>query len=261
MSTALLMQKVAEAAPDKYQFLVETAPEVRDSPFRDEIVDRLGAMLEKAASMAGFGRAATGIGMAVGVGMANSLAGDMFDAVKRGLTKSRDYKAMLKENPDLHEHPAHSIQRVFNTLHRFNPEFASDPVVAGSFVRRQVQLADFDPQMLTNLVSSRKNLADTKKLQVPGRMPWESDDEVKHKGLQISELEQKLEHGKAKHPAELGKLEADTAKARGEAAGSSEKNQLAKMQRLLAENEFAKQVVQGGNQPTTARTKRRFGSP
>lgn len=179
MKTVELMQKVAEVAPDKYRFIVKTAAEVRESPFRKEIVDELDRLVKKAgfmSAMQGMGGAAgkalgTGaaaVGGAVAGGIAFSLAGDMYDALKRGITKGRNYRTMMRENPDLADLPARNVQRTFSTLHRFNPEFASDPMVAGSYVRRQAQYAEFDPKGLTDLVNSRKNIGDARRLpQVP----------------------------------------------------------------------------------------------
>lgn len=200
-----LMQKVAQVAPVKYGFIMKTASEVRQSPFRDEIVENLNTLIKKAnqsfMSRVGgaIGPAAAGIGATVATGIAYNLAGDMFDSVKRGITKSRGYKAMLRENPDLAEHPAKSVQKVYSTLHRFNPDFAMDPTVAGSFVRRQVALGEFDTKMLTEAISARKNLEGVTNLPLPGRLPWESSDEKKHRGLMSQQLEQQIAQGKEEH--------------------------------------------------------------
>jgi hypothetical protein len=79
---------------------------------------------------------------------------------------------MLRENPDLQKHPmgAKAVQGVFSTLHRFNPEFAGDPLVAGTFVRNHLESADpkrIDIGTLTNLVSARKNLGDVRGKGLP----------------------------------------------------------------------------------------------
>jgi hypothetical protein len=211
------MQKISQVAPDKYSFILKTAAEIRESPFRDEIVGHLDALIKKANMMAPpgmgarFGNALAGVGAMAATGIAYSLAGDMYDAAKRGITKSRDYKAMLKENPDLHEMPAKDIQKAFSTLHRFNPEFAGDPMVAGSFVRQRANLpgGEFDAQMLTSLVGSHKNLADTKKLPVPGKLPWDSHDDKQSKSLQNQKMRQELSQNAEIHPPRLLKAQQD----------------------------------------------------
>jgi hypothetical protein len=210
MNSSDIMKKVAELAPDKYYYIVKTAGEIKDSPFRDETLERMNKIIEKAAQLsdrweqfsnespgasaelekkAGWeqfaqnnpmkakalgavGAGAAGVAGSALAGIAYSLAGDLFESAKRGITKSRDYKNMMSENPDLKELPAKNVQRAFSVLHRFNPEFASDPVVAGSFVRRGATFADegsmADTKMLGDLVNARKNIHDSTKLpQVP----------------------------------------------------------------------------------------------
>jgi hypothetical protein len=173
MDSMTMMEKVAEVAPEKYDFMVKTAAEVRESPFRDEIVEELDGILKKAgtgwdsfmggAKTMGLGVLGTAAG---GIGLA--LAGDLYDATRRGITKGRDYKRMLASNPDLKEKPSAQVQAIFSTLHRFNPDFASDPVVSGSFVRNHVDLAGEGAgavglDSLKNLVDARKNLGESKK--------------------------------------------------------------------------------------------------
>lgn len=181
MNSTQLMEKVAEVSPEKYDFLVKTAAEVRESPFRDEIVGELGGVLEKAAmdwgrmgAAAGNGAMSLGKGLAVtalgGIGMA--LAGDMYDATRRGITKTRNYKRMMASNPDLKEKPAVAVQAIFSTLHRFNPDFSADPIVSGSFVRNHVEMAGEGPgavglDSLKSLVDSRKGLNESRRLQSP----------------------------------------------------------------------------------------------
>lgn len=191
MNTAELMERVAQVAPAKYDFIVKTAEEVSQSPFRDEIIDQLDAIVKTAnpTRLERFGNAAAGVGAMAATGIAYSLAGDMYDAVRRGISKSRNYRTMLRENPDLKQLPATNVQKAFSTLHRFNPEFASDPTVAGSFVRRQAQYPEFDPNQLANLIGARKNLTDIRKLPIPGKLPWESHDEKSLRSAQTKHFQ------------------------------------------------------------------------
>lgn len=187
MDSSQLMEKVAEVAPEKYDFLMKTADEVKESPFREEILEGLEGILKKASAgydkmmktafpMPNPGAGLRGFANTVGAGVATSVAGgigmslasDAYDFVRRGISKTRDYKRMLASNPDLKEKPAVQVQSIFSTLHRFNPDFASDPVVAGSFVRNHVDLAGEGAgavglDSLKNLVDARKNLSESKK--------------------------------------------------------------------------------------------------
>jgi hypothetical protein len=185
MDTSQLMTKLAEVAPDFMEYMQKTANELRQSPFRNETFYQLDTLIKKASFMSGVGNAAAGIGATALTGIAYSLAGDMYDALRRGVTKGKNYRKMLSANPDLAELNAKDVQKAYAALHRFNPEFAADPTVAGAFVRRQANLEEFDPTMLSNLVSARKNLTDVKRLPIPNRAPWESMDEQNERKLRV----------------------------------------------------------------------------
>ena len=174
-NTALFFQKIAEVAPEAHQFIKEAAPEIWDSPFEPEITADVMGIFAKGESFlkqAGFGTEfGLGVAGALGAGIATGLAGDAMDAIKRGLSKTRDYRGMLRENPDLQGHPmgAKAVQGVFGTLHKFNPEFASDPLVAGTFVRNHLESADphrIDIGMLSSMTTARKNIQDVKSKSV-----------------------------------------------------------------------------------------------
>lgn len=211
-----LIQKLAAASPHFNSFLTAHAQEIVDSPFSGEIYEDLQAIekrageLEKKAGIFGsstpppptmgqrMGHAAgqLGGGLAMGVagGILTAIAGDAYDAIKRGLTKGRNFKAMIEENPDLKQLPSKDVQRAFSVLHQFNPEFASNPTVAGSFVRRQAQFAEFDPNQLNTLVGARNNLVNAKKLpqgasyRIEG-LPDPLDIEEKRHNLRKSQAE------------------------------------------------------------------------
>jgi hypothetical protein len=177
-----IMRKVAEVAPRHYAFLLKTASEVKSSPFKDEIVENLDSLIKQAinwgavggaakSGLGAMGRGAAHVGGAVGTaalgGIALALAGDMYDAAKRGLTKTRNYQNMLQANPDLKQLPAKNVQNAFSVLHKFNPDFASDPTVAGAWVKRQATFGEdalADTNQLKQLVDARKNIVDSRKL-------------------------------------------------------------------------------------------------
>lgn len=181
-----IMQKVAEVAPKHYDFFLKTASEVKASPFKDEIVSELDGLMKKAmnwqgmksglgamgrGAMQGMGAVGGAVGAAAVGGIAMALAGDMYDATKRGITKTRNYQAMMSANPDLKQLPAKQVQNMFSVLHRFNPDFASDPTVAGAWVKRQATYGEDslgNANELKTLVDARKNINDTRRLpQVP----------------------------------------------------------------------------------------------
>jgi hypothetical protein len=179
LDAKMVFEKIAEVDPESHAYLVSVAPEVRESPFQDEILDEMNSIFTKVAGMwdtfkGGVGKGVAGVAGAAATGIALALAGDAVSALRRGITKGRDYRSMLKENPDLQNHPmgAKATQQMFSTLHKFNPEFASDPFVSGTFVRNQLDAAGADKKQidlstLTGLISARKNLTDIKSKSFP----------------------------------------------------------------------------------------------
>lgn len=184
-----LVEKAAELAPEKIEFVVKTAEVIKSGPFAVETAESLENIIKEASFMNNFGNAAAGVGGVVASGIAYSLANDLYDATRRGLTKTRNYKAMMQENPDLAELPAHDVQKAFNALHRFNPEFSGDPTVAGAFVRREASLGEFDTKMLTDMVSARQSLTNLKKLPMPNQVPWQSAQDRQMAQLALQEMQ------------------------------------------------------------------------
>lgn len=183
MSDINLMAKVAQVAPEQYAYLIKTAEEVRSSPFRDEIVAELEGIMKKANAATDAASGAWGAlpkpvkwGLgAMAAGVALNLGGDMAEAVKRGLTKGRDYKNMLEANPDLRGNSKSPfVKRHFNTLHRFNPEYAGDPYVAGSYVRQNMEMATDDLQGIHALVKARRDVQGARALS--GANPFKQID-------------------------------------------------------------------------------------
>ncbi len=209
MNTAI-MEKVAESDPDTYQFLISTAPAVQTSPFKDEIVGELDGIMKQAGMVGGIGAQ---MGVNIGSGIAMALAGDMYNAVKRGITKSTYYRAMLDENPDLKKMDAKDVQNAFSTLHQFNPDFASNPHVAGAFVRKNAQFPEFDATQLNNLVSSHKSISDTKKLPSShidlGHFQGSDPSEKAHTDAKTQKLLQEMGHEQEMHPLRKEKAQRD----------------------------------------------------
>jgi hypothetical protein len=79
---------------------------------------------------------AVGAGIAAaGLGAAGAAMNKIIDAV----AKRRDFRQMMDHNPHLHE--AHTsdpkrFNQLYSTLRTFNPAFASDPIVSGSYMDR-----------------------------------------------------------------------------------------------------------------------------
>ncbi len=185
-----LMKKVAEVAPTHYDYLVKTAGEIRQSPFRDEVVSEMAGIMKAAedsqqkiafsfgAVAGGIGNAASHvgnqplvkyIGSTVAAGVALSLASDLYEAARRGLTKSRHWSNMLEQDPSLAEQSKTDpmVKTVFTTLHRFNPEFSGDPHVAASFVKNMLEYPG-DTSLPQQLVKSHAEFSRAEGLRAPG---------------------------------------------------------------------------------------------
>lgn len=84
------------------------------------------------------GRGAAGAAGALAVAGGAMAAQGIYNAA----TKSRDFRAMLEENPDLAQRQQENpklFNRMFTTLRTFNPDFSRDPIVAGSYIRQMVE--------------------------------------------------------------------------------------------------------------------------
>ena len=107
------------------------------------------------------GRKALGYGAAA-AGIAGGIKGIdvLSDRIGSKIHKSRSFKKMMDENPGLKKEDSKAVSRIFRTLHKFNPKMASDPLVAGSFLKRSLQFKDEGIQPV-----DIKTLADIRKAQ------------------------------------------------------------------------------------------------
>lgn len=90
-------------------------------------------------------------------GAANVVA-DLYESGKDAIMKSIRYKRMIDANPDLAQMDASKVQSAFSTLHKFNPHYASDPSVAGTFVKQHIHQEGVDFNTLKNVVDAGKSL-------------------------------------------------------------------------------------------------------
>lgn len=78
-----------------------------------------------------------------------------FSAASNAISRSRGFKSMMDNNPDLAKMDQKRVNSAFKTLHRFNPEMASDPYVAGGWVKRVTDYDYVDPKTIGDLVAAR----------------------------------------------------------------------------------------------------------
>ena len=149
--------------------------ELRENP---ELMEKTAAMFRGPGEALGYGAKIMGLGALLGVGSLGATAGVQAVAQKvkdyqSSIDKAKNYKAMLDANPELATKnvDAKMVQRHFDTLHRFNPEYAADPVVAGTYVQNSLEFARPNIEALNNIVNARKNLAQAKaQSMIPGAL-------------------------------------------------------------------------------------------
>lgn len=87
-----------------------------------------------------WGATALPIGMAFGTAIAAKLGDKAVEAISHSFSKNKHFDNMVESNPYLSELDPGKVRRAFDTLHKFNPAYASDPTVAASFVEKSVTL-------------------------------------------------------------------------------------------------------------------------
>lgn len=172
----------------------------------------LGSAWGHAKSMAPYAAGSALLGGAMGLTAHAAKTG--FGAAQDHIQKAQSYKTMISENPQLAQADPGLVQKAFNTLHRFNPEYAGDPLVAGTFVQNVVEQERLDIGTVKSLVDARKAMS-----QGGGGRGSEFFSMPPH------DIGQKMENGQRQtqqrselHGESMEKAKYETARARDEAA-------------------------------------------
>lgn len=112
----------------------------------------------------GLGRAATGALTAAAISGGAAGVSKGIDYMSQRFGKARDYKSMIQANPTLKKHDAGQVQMVYNSLRSQAPSMAKDPLIAGSFVRRTLEMSPesgpfIDPQTAKILAEAQNNIS------------------------------------------------------------------------------------------------------
>jgi hypothetical protein len=110
----------------------------------------IGKQMGDALLAAGAGAAIAGAGAAVTSG---------YKALRSKIEKPRAFRGMMQTMPGLKKEDPKAVQMTFNTLYGMNRQMARDPLIAGSFVSRNVRRAEIggeggayvDPQTVKTL--------------------------------------------------------------------------------------------------------------
>lgn len=131
----------------------ESNPEFRkQAGFMDLLRGTGEKIRENIVPIAGTALAGMAVGGAIDAGTA---------AVRSGvgaIQKARAYRAMIDHAPELEEGNPDMTQKAFNTLFRFNPAFAQDPLVASRFVQQAQEDARLNMGDVKGLVDARNKM-------------------------------------------------------------------------------------------------------
>jgi hypothetical protein len=180
-----LMDKVAKALVciESFEpaFLTETLEEMKSiTDFTQEKVAASKAQAFTEAAKRGGKYVAGTLAASVALGLGGAIATDLFDAARRGLTKSRNFKRIMAANPDLKEKvDPKRLQLAFNALHRYAPDFTADPLVGGSALYSMATMPEGNEyNLVSSLIESRNKHLDAKgkafrPAQLPNHNPFE----------------------------------------------------------------------------------------
>ena len=86
-----------------------------------------------------------------------------FQSLTEGRDKAQAYAGMLSVHKQLGQEDKNKVQNAFNTLYRFNPEVARDPLSAGSFVQKTIDYGAVTMDEVGKLIKQRKELRDAER--------------------------------------------------------------------------------------------------
>jgi len=175
--------------------------------------ENLGKGVERAVNFAP--QAAVLAGTGALMGGAVEVGRSSIRSMRESLDKSRAYQEMMEENPALANANPNVTEKAFNTLYRFNPAYAKDPMVAGTFVKNVLDQERLDIGQISNLVQSHKLIQESKPKDrtmdtfMNAMMGAPDPEEQRHRALM-----QEKEVNRA--DAEEGRLRAQTEKEEAE---------------------------------------------
>lgn len=173
----ILMRKVASTLA-----VLETEFPLFAKQLAEEINQISEYTTEKLAAVQGYGpiaRWGAATGGAILSGLAMSVAGDMFDSAKRGLTKGRNLKRIMATNPELKKFDKQRLQQSYDALHLYAPEFTADPMIGGTLLKAVAELPGNEHTVIKDLINARKSLQEAKDKQYkPGHFGIELPDQA-----------------------------------------------------------------------------------
>jgi hypothetical protein len=95
-------------------------------------------------------------------GLGGAAVGVAAEKAYRAATKSRDYEKMMAHNPDLKEYRRENpnlFNQHYTSLRGMAPEFASDPIVGGTYMRQMSTDPQSAGKVVVEALGARKGFA------------------------------------------------------------------------------------------------------
>jgi hypothetical protein len=201
MQPAEILEVAKQVRPD---LVTKTASAIalleRMSPAHaEDLVQEVSAILththEKTAA-ADYGAFGLGVAGTLTAGLGTAVASDLYDAAKRGLTKGRNFKNILEgATPELRAHykeDPKKVKRIFDTIHRYAPEFTADPFYGAGLVQIGVESPESLIGTMKDILGARKSLREAKAKQYSaGHVHLERIDSKFPEQKELQELREK----------------------------------------------------------------------
>jgi len=153
----LTPDQVQRIRQDVYEFM-KHADENPD--FHREALSKLGATGGQFWKDLGIGTAAgvAATAIATGLGLAGKKGLEHYEKYRNKHDFKAQYDSMLATNPHLKNHDQNRVKIIFGTLQTFNPAYAKDPLVAGTFVQNAIDMDRVDVNTINAIVTAREKL-------------------------------------------------------------------------------------------------------
>jgi len=97
-------------------------------------------------------------GLLAGGGLAAAGGRALVEKLMAGRHRNQAFEEMLEVNPQLKSEDPTKVQRIFDSLYRFNPAYARDPMVSGTFVDSSLSDAKMHVNTINSLVDAHAKL-------------------------------------------------------------------------------------------------------
>lgn len=208
MSSETILKAIAEEQPllmAKIAMALKMT-EAIDPDFADDTVRQFEVITEYttekvAAGWGDWGKGVAAMGASTLIG---TVASDLYDVAKRGLTSSGNFNRVMESNDALKEYDKKDVRKAFDTLHRYAPEFTADPSVGGQLIHNMLQTPLNQHNLIKEFIGARKNLRDVRKSQFGmGNVAYEAPDDYATKHEWAKKMED-LKHGRATTREDVG---------------------------------------------------------